>query len=70
MSGSTKDVELVVRTIARTAVDNEVYFGELDAVVGDGDFGYSLARGFEKVLEEWDGHRPHRRRGPSSRRSG
>ena len=46
--------ELVVRTIARTAVDNEKYFGDLDAVVGDGDFGYSLARGFEKVLEGWD----------------
>ena len=46
--------ELVVRTIAQTAVDNETYFGELDAVVGDGDFGYSLARGFEKVLEGWD----------------
>jgi phosphoenolpyruvate---glycerone phosphotransferase subunit DhaL len=47
--------ELVVRTIAQTALDNEKYFGELDAVVGDGDFGYSLARGFEKVLEGWDG---------------
>ena len=50
-----EQVELVVRTIARTAVDNEKYFGDLDAVVGDGDFGYSLARGFEKVLEVWDG---------------
>jgi dihydroxyacetone kinase-like protein len=47
-------VELVVRTIARTAVDNEKYFGDLDAVVGDGDFGYSLARGFEKIIEGWD----------------
>lgn len=49
-----QQVELVVRTIAQTAVDNEKYFGDLDAVVGDGDFGYSLARGFEKVLEGWD----------------
>jgi phosphoenolpyruvate---glycerone phosphotransferase subunit DhaL len=47
--------ELVMRTIAQTALDNEKYFGELDAVVGDGDFGYSLARGFEKVLEGWAG---------------
>ncbi|MET0418601.1 MAG: dihydroxyacetone kinase subunit DhaL [Actinoplanes sp.] len=54
MSALTK-VELVVRTIAETAVENEKYFGELDAVVGDGDLGYSLARGFEKVLEGWDG---------------
>ncbi len=53
-AGALARVELVVRTIAQTAVDNEKYFGELDAVVGDGDFGYSLARGFEKVLEGWD----------------
>jgi dihydroxyacetone kinase-like protein len=49
-----EDVDLVVRTIARTAVDNEKYFGDLDSVVGDGDLGYSLARGFEKLLEGWD----------------
>jgi phosphoenolpyruvate---glycerone phosphotransferase subunit DhaL len=46
--------ELVVRTIAQTTVDNETYFCELDAVAGDGDFGYSLARGFEIVLSNWD----------------
>ena len=46
--------ELVVKTIAQTAVDNETYFCQLDAVVGDGDFGYSLARGFEIVLSDWD----------------
>ena len=46
--------ELIVRTIAQTALDNETYFCELDAVAGDGDFGYSLARGFENVLEDWD----------------
>ena len=46
--------ELVVRVIAQTAVDNEKYFCDLDAVVGDGDFGYSLARGFEIVLSDWD----------------
>lgn len=50
----TKDVEFVVKSIADTALENEQYFTELDAVVGDGDFGYSLARGFEKVLEKWD----------------
>src|SRR6476646_487267 len=50
-----EQVELVVRTMAQTAVDNETYFCELDAVVGDGDFGYSLARGFEIVLADWDG---------------
>jgi len=55
MTDALARTELVVRTIAQTALDNETYFGDLDAVVGDGDFGYSLARGFEKVLEGWDG---------------
>ena len=54
MSEDLERTELVVRTIAQTALDNEKYFGDLDAVVGDGDFGYSLARGFEKVFETWD----------------
>jgi dihydroxyacetone kinase phosphoprotein-dependent L subunit len=49
------DVEHVVHTIATVAVENEKYFGDLDAVVGDGDFGYSMARGFELVLTGWDG---------------
>jgi dihydroxyacetone kinase phosphoprotein-dependent L subunit len=50
-----QDAQRVVRTIAQTAVENEKYFCDLDAVVGDGDFGYSLARGFGKLLDEWDG---------------
>jgi phosphoenolpyruvate---glycerone phosphotransferase subunit DhaL len=54
MSGTQADVDRVVRVIARTAIDNEAYFGDLDSVVGDGDLGYSLARGFEKLLEGWD----------------
>lgn len=48
------DVEYVVHSLAQTAVDKEKEFGDLDAVVGDGDLGYSLARGFEKVLHDWD----------------
>jgi len=48
-------VERIVRSLATTAVENEKYFGELDSVVGDGDFGYSMARGFEVVLAGWDG---------------
>ena len=55
MAATLPDVELVVRVIAETAVANEKYFGDLDAVVGDGDFGYSMARGFEIVLSDWDG---------------
>ena len=44
---------------------NEKYFGELDAVVGDGDFGYSMARGFEIVA----GRLGHASTGPTSGRS-
>ena len=54
MSSSSDQVDLVVKTMAQTAVDNEAYFGDLDAVVGDGDFGFSLARGFEIVLADFD----------------
>jgi dihydroxyacetone kinase phosphoprotein-dependent L subunit len=54
-AASLRDVEFVVHTIATVSVDNEKYFGDLDAVVGDGDFGYSMARGFELVLQDWDG---------------
>lgn len=50
----SKDLEYVVRLIANTVFENESYFSELDGVVGDGDFGYSIARGFEKVINEWD----------------
>ena len=53
-TASLDDVEFVVLTIATVAVDNEKYFGDLDAVVGDGDFGYSMARGFELVIQGWD----------------
>ncbi len=51
---SLDSTELVVRTMAQTAIDNEKYFAELDGVCGDGDFGISLAAGFNKVMEDWD----------------
>ena len=53
-SSSIETTERLVRVIADTVLANENYFCELDGVVGDGDFGYSLARGFEKILEDWD----------------
>jgi dihydroxyacetone kinase/dihydroxyacetone kinase-like protein len=46
--------ERVVRTISDVALENEFYFAELDGVVGDGDFGLSLANGFRKLMDEWD----------------
>ena len=54
MTYSFDRVESVVRTITDTCIANEKYFGDLDSVVGDGDFGFSLARGFERVDEGWD----------------
>jgi phosphoenolpyruvate---glycerone phosphotransferase subunit DhaL len=49
-----RDAERLVQTIAQTALDNEKYFSDLDAVVGDGDFGYSLAQGFGKLMDGWE----------------
>ena len=48
-----RDAERLVQTITQTVLENEKYFSDLDAVVGDGDFGYSLARGFSKLQEGW-----------------
>ena len=54
MTYSFDRVESIVRTITDTCIANEKYFGDLDSVVGDGDFGFSLARGFENVRDQWD----------------
>ena len=51
---SFDEVDLVIKTMARTIVDNAEYFAQLDAVVGDGDFGFSLRNGFEVVDAEYD----------------
>jgi dihydroxyacetone kinase phosphoprotein-dependent L subunit len=48
------DVDVVLKTMAATIVDNADEFAQLDAVVGDGDFGYSLRNGFEVVLSDYD----------------
>jgi phosphoenolpyruvate---glycerone phosphotransferase subunit DhaL len=48
------DVDLVIMTMSKTIVDNADYFAQLDAVAGDGDFGYSLRNGFEVVLADYD----------------
>lgn len=56
MNPAAESVRFVVKSMAQTAVDNEQEFGDLDAAVGDGDFGFSLARGFEKVLADFDSY--------------
>jgi dihydroxyacetone kinase phosphoprotein-dependent L subunit len=54
MEDSLPAVEMVLKTMAETVVANETYFSQLDAVVADGDFGYSLARGFSAVLADFE----------------
>jgi len=48
------DVDLVLKTMATTIVDNAEYFAQLDSIVGDGDFGFSLRNGFEVVVADYD----------------
>lgn len=47
-------IEVITKSMANTAIENEKYFSDLDAVVGDADFGVSLANGFREVLKKWD----------------
>ena len=51
---SPDELDLVLKTAARTIVDNAEYFAHLDSIVGDGDFGYSLRNGWEVVLSDYD----------------
>ncbi len=52
---SLEITEFIVRTIGAVAIENRTYFSELDGVVGDGDFGTSIATGFEAVtITKWD----------------
>jgi dihydroxyacetone kinase/dihydroxyacetone kinase-like protein len=54
MAQSRDELDLVIRTMAKTIVDNADHFAQLDAVAGDGDFGYSLRNGWEVVLADYD----------------
>jgi dihydroxyacetone kinase/dihydroxyacetone kinase-like protein len=51
---SLETTELIVRTMSDVAFENRTYFSELDGVVGDGDFGNSIATGFEATVTNWD----------------
>jgi dihydroxyacetone kinase-like protein len=54
MAPVSPDVDLVLRTVARTIVDHAEEFAQLDAVAGDGDFGFSLRSGFEVVDSDYE----------------
>ena len=49
-------VQTVIKTMAGVAEKNEAYFCELDGVMGDADFGVSLATGFKSVMDKWDSY--------------
>ena len=52
---SLETTELIIRTMGDVAMENREYYNELDGVVGDGDFGNSIATGFEAVIvTKWD----------------
>lgn len=52
---SLETTELIIQTMGEVAIANRTYFSELDGVVGDGDFGISIATGFEAVtITKWD----------------
>lgn len=53
-TSSLDDLDLVIKTMAKTIVDNADYFAHLDSIVGDGDFGYSLRNGWEVVQADYD----------------
>lgn len=49
-----EQVQTAVKTMAKVAKENEAYFCELDGVMGDADFGVSLATCFGSVMDRWD----------------
>lgn len=51
---SLKNMVALVDSMGDCIIRNEVRFCELDAHAGDGDFGMSVARGFQKLREEWN----------------
>lgn len=52
---SLETAERIVRIMGDVAIENREYFSDLDGVVGDGDFGNSIATGFEAVtVTNWD----------------
>jgi len=48
------ELEEAIRVLARTAIDRRTRWDAIDAAGGDGDFGSTLARGMEAVLDRWE----------------
>jgi len=55
-NSSLQTAELIIKTLSEVAITNQGYFSDLDGVVGDGDFGNSIATGFIEVSKtKWEG---------------
>ncbi len=50
---SLNNLIFIVDKMSESIIKNEVYFCELDAHAGDGDFGMSVAKGFKQLKREW-----------------
>ena len=46
------DFKKIITNINKTIQDNSEYLSELDSVIGDGDHGTTIARGFKNVVKE------------------
>lgn len=51
-----EQIQTIIKTMADTAIENEKRFSDLDGVMGDADFGTSIAGGYRAVLAEWGGY--------------
>jgi len=52
---SLNNMIYIVDKMSECIIKNEVYFCELDSYAGDGDFGMSIAKGFNQLKREWKG---------------
>jgi len=50
----TSDIVKMIQYMTKHIIVKEAYFCELDSAAGDGDFGTSLAKGFNHLKEMWD----------------
>ena len=49
-----KNIMYMMDVMSKSAIDNEISFCEMDAHAGDGDFGMSIAKGFQQIKCEWN----------------
>lgn len=47
------NIRAMLEVMTQVIIDNEVAFCELDSAAGDGDFGMSIAKGFNALKKEW-----------------